>query len=98
MKKIINGKLYDTDRSEEVTTVTLVGPYNSWEMYEHLYKKSTGEFFIERDFAGDGDCVEEFEWVLEHRFEPLSEAQAKVWVEKYCDADIYINLFGEPTE
>ena len=98
MKTIINSKLYDTERAEEIATGIIRGPYYSWEMYENLYKKHTGEFFIERDFDGDGDCIEEYYWVLEHRFEPISEEQAKVWVEKYCDADTYIKLFGEPKE
>ncbi len=98
MQKIINGKMYDTETAKEIAVNDIHDIYESFHIYEHLYRKKTGEYFLERDIFGDGSAMEEYYWVLEHRFEPLSIEETKKWMESYCDAEVYIEEFGEPEE
>ena len=96
MKKIINGKLYNTETAKEIDrwSNNLSGrDFNH--CTECLYRKKTGEFFLygwggpmskyrERcgDMWGDGEAIT-----------PLTEEEAKAWVEEHSDADTYIDLF-----
>lgn len=98
MKRIIGGRLYDTDTAEEVGQGRTTDEWESWEIDETLYRKKTGEFFIWRDMFGDGDAVDVYNWVIAHRLEPLSLDQAKAWVEKYLEVEEYCELFGVPEE
>lgn len=101
MKQIINGKLYNTE------TAKLIGGQGNglgWNDFrnidEDLYQKKTGEFFL----AGEGGALTKYAEVTEHGscagsgIFPLTEDEARKWVEKYLDVDTYIELFGEPEE
>lgn len=102
MKKIIERKMYNTE------TAKLIGTYDSSKspnaeegVYEELYRKENGEFFIygkgnESSALGvpnvEGYCPNgEYCHVLD-------EDSAKDWIMWYLDADVYIELFGEPEE
>ena len=101
MKKIINGKKYDTD------TATMLG---SWgyghqgdfeHVHEELYRKKTGELFI----YGYGGPRSKYSQEVSHNsvsggedITPVSEEEAKEWVEKHCDADTYEEIFGPVEE
>lgn len=96
MKKIINGKRYDTETAEEIgfwSTERSVTDFSYCD--ETLYRKRTGEFFIhggggartkyakeEYGMMGAGEAIV-----------PLTEGEAKTWVEKNLDADTYEALF-----
>lgn len=99
MKKIINGKLYDTE------TATLVAYYSNylssvspnWEK-ERLYKKRTGEFFLQ----GAGGELTKYarQSVNGMRYEgvkiiPITLEEAKEWVAQNCNLHTYIEVFGE---
>ena len=101
MKKIINGKRYDTD------TATLIGnagygypgDFEYWE--ENLYRKKTGEFFIH----GEGGAMSKYsrktghnEWSGGEEIRPLTLREAQDWAEKYLDADEYEKTFGRIEE
>lgn len=101
MKKIINGKRYDTD------TATLIGnagyghpgDFEYWE--ENLYRKKTGEFFIH----GEGGAMSKYsrktgqnEWSGGEEIRPLTLREAQDWAEKYLDADEYEEIFGRIEE
>lgn len=101
MKKIINGKLYDTD------TATPLGryEYGSSGDYSHicetLYQKENGELFLHgvggagtryREAKGD-NCWSGGEAIL-----PGDEFDAKDWVSEHCEVEVYIKLFGEVSE
>lgn len=73
MKKIINGKMYDTETAKHI------GDRNNCEA---LYQKKTGEFFL----------------YSESGITPLSFDEAREWAESKLDADVYIEIFGEPEE
>ena len=98
MKVIIEGKLYNTDSAHELAEVIISDEWESWQMTETLYRKTNGEFFLWRDFCGDGDAIAEYQWVLNHRCEPLSDEKARTWAERHIDVNAYIDLFGEPVE
>ena len=98
MRAIINGFLYDTDTAKEIGKNDIHDEYESYHIVETLYKKKKGEFFIQRDMWGDGDAVEEYEWTMAHRFQPLTIEEAKEWMEHYATVDEYIDEFGLPEE
>ena len=101
MKKIINGKLYNTQTAKEV------GQY--WNGYgagdfhhicETLYLKKTGEYFLH----GEGGAMTHYSeacaggWTGGSIIIPYTEEQAKEWVVEHMDADDYMELFGEVEE
>ena len=101
MKKIINGKRYDTD------TATLIGSagygypgdFNYWT--EDLYRKKTGEFFL----YGEGGPMSRYsrrtgqnEISGGAEIRPLSLKEAQEWAEEHLDADEYEQVFGKIEE
>lgn len=98
MKKIINGKRYDTDTAKEVASYQYSNrrDFNFW--IERLYRKRTGEFFIH----GEGGALSRYaestgmnEWTGGEKIIPISYDKAKSWAEGYLDADEYENIFGQ---
>lgn len=102
MKKIINGKLYNTETAKEVGTHK--GAWFEEDCYfsEHsLYMKENGEWFL----VGKGNslyCYDKDSYYGEleggYIIYPISNEEAKVWIEKYMDVDTYIKFFGEVEE
>lgn len=101
MKKIINGKKYDTD------TATKCGSYEHGcggdfgYIYEALYRKKTGEFFL----YGEGGAFTKYrkpDGLNNYRggegITPMTEKEAKKWAEDHLNTDEYIRAFGEPEE
>lgn len=102
MKKIINGKKYDTD------TATLLGEFyadggpSDFSYYEEeFYQKRTGEFFI----YGKGGprspyavAVGPRGWRGSEKIVPLTDAEAMSWAEKNLDVEDYEDIFGEVEE
>lgn len=101
MKKIINGKLYDTD------TARCLGSdgsndfrdFHYW--HEELYLKRTGEYFL----FGEGGPMSRYSrstgnnsWTGGEAIIPLTAAAAREWAEKHLDADDYADIFGVPSE
>lgn len=101
MKKIINGKVYDTETAKKVGTWDN-GHYTSDFQYcsENLYKKKTGEFFLH----GEGHALSKYAsssgdssgWG--EKIIPLSYKAAQEWAEKHLDGEDYCAIFGEPDE
>lgn len=96
MKKIINGRRYDTDSAKEVgyTSYSNQSDFNYWK--ETLYRKNTGEFFLH----GEGGPASRYAqpdglncWSGGERIMPLSIEEAREWAEKYLDADEYEKIF-----
>ena len=102
MRKIIKGRMYDTDTATRIGTREHgLGPCDIDWVSERLYKKKTGEFFLAGEGGPrtryavdrDGDLVCGGEDII-----PLDMADAKEWAESYLTADEYILAFGEPDE
>lgn len=102
MKKIINGKMYNTETAKVLGTAYSNAAVNSFEYWEEtLYKKKTGEYFL----YGHGGAASQYarrvdanSWSDGDGFTPLTESGAKIWAEKYLDVDEYCEIFGEPEE
>ena len=101
MKKIIDGKRYDTE------TATLIGEHehsnrSDFGWYEEgLYQKRTGEFFL----AGRGGpqtkysrSIDQNSWSGGEGIFPLSVAEAKEWAEAHLTADEYESVFEVEAE
>ena len=102
MKKIINGKKYDTNTAKEVgywNNGLLLTDINYIE--EILYQKKTGEFFL----YGEGGARTEYaEHIGENTSRSgsniilLAEDEAKRWAEERLTVDEYEKIFGEVEE
>lgn len=93
MKKVIKGKLYDTE------TAKLVGEYDNGKFTndfgyfsEDLFQKRTGEFFI----CGIGGAFTKYDGV--ETITPISYEEAQKWAEEHLSGEEYIEIFGEPEE
>jgi len=84
MKKIIKGKVYNTDTAKQIG-YNNDNPTGNWE--ETLYQKKTGEFFVQHWDAWNGGSIE-----------PISFKDAQKWMEKHGTAEQYEAVFGEPDE
>lgn len=102
MKKIINGKKYNTETAKEL---------GYWEneysisdfryCTETLYKKRTGEFFLYGEggaMTGYAKRCEDDSWCGGEDITPLTLEGAKKWAERHLTADKYIEIFGEVEE
>lgn len=102
MKKIINGKKYDTDMAKEVgydNNGLLCSDFCYIE--ETLYKKKTGELFL----CGRGGAMTKYAEYQSDGFHgpgkaivPLTEDEAKKWAEDHLTAEEYEGIFGEVEE
>ena len=101
MKKIINGKMYNTD------TAAFIGSYSNGYDYhiygwlkEVIYKKKTGEYFMSVECESltpyAKECLDG--WAPGVSIIPLSVDEAMKWAEKKLSADEYIEIFGTPEE
>lgn len=102
MKKIINGRRYDTDTAEFIGAGSSDYAVNDFNYFkEDLYLKKTGEYFI-HGMGNAGSKYAESTGYNTHkgseRLIPLTEDEAKSWVEKYLDADEYEKLFELESE
>ena len=101
MKRVINGKLYNTDTAVDLA-VYEANATDSLNYYsERLYRKRTGEYFIHgeggartRYAASDGDG-----WSRggEAIF-PLSVDEARAWAEQHISEEDFERLFGAAHE
>lgn len=101
MKKIINGRKYDTDTAKPVAGYTCGCASDFGYVDETLYQKRTGEFFLH----GHGGPMTQYGVRYEDNsigfgesIFPLTIGEAKIWVEERCDGDEYEKIFGEVEE
>ena len=103
MKKIIDGRKYDTE-----TATSLGYTEYGWESdfrykYEELYRKRTGEFFL----YGKGGPLTCYSVVspdgsidcdIHSKIIPLDIDKAKTWAEEHLSANTYEEIFGDVDE
>lgn len=102
MKKIINGRSYDTETAREVASWGNAGGWNDFEhLEETLYQKKNGEFFL----FGEGGPMTKYAvstgqntWSGGSKIIPLSYDSAREWAEEKLSADEYESIFGEIAE
>ena len=102
MKKVINGKTYDT------TTATRLGWWSVGEFVtdlnysaETLYRKKTGEYFLH----GEGGAMSRYataqgpsSWGGGERIMPMSPEEARAWAEEHLTGEEYEEVFGTVEE
>lgn len=100
MKKIIDGKKYDTDTAHEVATYES-GSRREFKYYEEtLYRKRTGEYFI----YGYGHADSRYAQLIGDNFGPgeaiipKTYEQARKWAEDHMEVEDYESEFGEVSE
>lgn len=102
MKQIINGKTYNTETAECIGSYRSgCGPRDFRYVREELYRTKKGAYFT----AGEGGPMTSYavscgdnSWCGGEEIRPISEEEAKEWMEEHCDTEDYINAFGEPEE
>lgn len=101
MKKVIDGKRYDTDTAKKLAYDSYSNPrdFNHW--VEELYRKNTGEFFL----YGCGGPMSRYavstgqnEWSGGEKIMPLSIEAAQKWAEEHLDGEEYEKIFGAVEE
>ena len=101
MKKIINGKKYDTETAKEMGYFQSGFNRGSFNFYEEtLYKKKTGEYFLYGSGGANSkysDCCDGNSWGISTII-PYTEDEAKKWAEKHLTGDEYEMCFGEVEE
>ncbi|MBM6926623.1 hypothetical protein [Pseudoflavonifractor phocaeensis] len=102
MKKIINGKCYDTEKAELLGYWCNTGDTRDfYHIREKLYRKSNGEFFL---FGRGGPCTKyavsegSNSCCGSSKIIPFTWDEARKWAEKYLDGDEYEEIFGEVAE
>ncbi len=100
MKKIINGKMYDTDKAQELGSYEYMYPRDFGWTHEKLFRKRTGEFFT----WGEGGprsryaVSEGHGWTGGEAITPISYQDAQKWAEEHLTVDEYQAIFGEVSE
>jgi hypothetical protein len=102
MKKIINGKLYDTSTAKEIGSYwNGLGDRDFNHISETLYRKKTGEFFL----YGEGgpmtkyaESIGQNEWSGGEEIIPLTVESARQWAEDSLSANEYEKIFGPAAE
>lgn len=102
MKKIINGRKYDTETATLMATASSNQPCNDFSYWaEELYRKRTGEFFL----YGEGGPMSRYaescgqnSWSGGCDITPMTEEKARQWAERHLSVDEYEEIFGEVAE
>ena len=101
IKKIINGKRYDTSTAERIGAAGYSRPGDLYYWKEELYRKKTGEFFLYCEGGAKSKYSRrtgQNEWSGGKEIRPLSLKEAQEWAEQYLDADEYEKVFGRIEE
>jgi len=101
MKKVIDGKLYNTATAECLAEWSYSNPSDFNYVSEALYRTRKGQYFL----FGEGGAMSKYaescgenSWGGGSDIVPMDCDEAKAWVEEHGTADDYINAFGEPEE
>lgn len=99
MKSIIDGKLYDTEKSELSCEYSYSNPGDFQYVYEALYKSPNGKYFIE--YGGGamskyGESCGQNEATGSSGIRLMDEDEAKDFTEAHGTAEDYAKAFGEP--
>lgn len=102
MKKVINGRLYNTDTAKELATYDYGSPADFSHFTETLYRKRNGEYFI----YGEGGPASRYAqraygddaFIGGEKIVPMKLEAARKWGERALDGDEYEKIFGRPDE
>lgn len=101
MKKIINGKVYDTEKAKKAGYWGNGLGYRDFGWKEEtLYRKKTGEFFLHGEGGPATNYAERIDnaWSSGERIMPMSFSEARAWAEEHLDGDEFEEIFGAVAE
>ena len=102
MKKVINGKLYDTEKAAKMASWENNQDYTSFNhLEETLYRKRTGEYFLHGAGEARTKYAQRYEdnmWGHGEQIIPLTVKAAQEWAEEHLDVDDYERIFGTVDE
>lgn len=101
MKKIIDGKRYDTSTAREVGSDSYSNPSDFAYWCETLYQKRNGEYFLHGEGGARSKyarAIGQSSWSGGEDIRPLTFEEARLWAEKHMSADEYEVEFGEIAE
>lgn len=96
MKKIINGKRYDTDTASLVASWDN-GRYGDFGYVEEtLYRKRTGEYFIHGEGGAQTRYAKAYgdSWGGGEQIVPMSAKRAIEWAQEHMSAEAFEDHFG----
>lgn len=101
MKKVINGKMYNTETAEAVGIWSNDRAKNDFNyIVERLYRTKRGAYFIH----GEGGAMTSYAESVGDMYgageaiRPVDEAGAREWAERHLTGEEYVEIFGEPEE
>lgn len=101
MKKVIEGKLYNTATAEYLAEWHYSNPSDFSYVSEDLYRTKMGNYFL----CGEGGAMSKYAVSSGQNscgggsdLIPMTEDEAKEWVEEHCSGETYCEIFGEPEE
>jgi len=96
LKKVIDGKMYNTQSAKMLAEYSNeLGISNFRHLDEELYRTKNGTFFL----AGNGGPMTKYsESCGGEKIIPISEAEAREWLEQHGTVEEYKTIFGEPPE
>ena len=99
MKKIINGKLYDTESAEFICMYSYSNPRDFNFVEESLYKSPYGTFFIEYSGGAKSRYAVQYgqnEVGGSKGIRLVDIDEAKEFLESHGKSEDYVKAFGEP--
>lgn len=101
MKKIVDGKTYNTDTAVEICSEFYSNRGDFRYCWETLYVTKRGAYFL----YGEGGPLSKYSvstgqnsWSGGEAITPMTADEAMAWTEKHGTADEYVEFFGEPDE
>jgi hypothetical protein len=101
MKKIINGKKYDTETANKIAEYWNGYSKNDFRYTkEILYHKKNGEFFLYAEGGGMSNyaVTDNGSSSFGIKIITLTINEAKEWAEQHMESDEYEDVFGEVAE
>ena len=101
MRKIINGRLYDTNTAKQLTSWTGGRPGDTSFYNEELYIKRNGEYFLHGNGGPSSPYHESPElnsWVAGEDIHPIPLEEAKKVANEHLDVDEFQKVFGTVSE
>lgn len=96
MRKVINGKKYDTNTAKWIGWYSHLPASDFRHVSETLYRKRTGEFFLH----GSGGPMTDYRkrcqdgsWIGDDKIVPMTHDEAKEWAKEHLDLDVYWENF-----
>lgn len=101
MKRIINGKVYNTETSQCIAGYDVNAADGLDYFSETLYRKKTGEYFL----LGEGGArtiyavhTEDYNWKGGSKIIPMTPDVAREWAEEHLSAEKYAEIFEPITD